>query len=213
MASKNDGPGVPEAIPRTLQGIAERLGAASIDRLWIFPPRVRGRKESGLIVVSRFAIDGDPERRRLFTASYGAERTGKGLTVEFSLSEEGAAPPDRFPPVVQGVGRRAGESEVGPRDVALGGDADGFEALLGEWARGLLDETLWPLATPPEPEGEVEVELGAVIEGEPEVGAAPESDLAAEPESELPAEPGSAPASELAAAPEAAAPAPTGAPQ
>jgi hypothetical protein len=149
---KNDGPGVPEAIPRTLQGVAGRLGAASMDRVWIFPPRVRGRKESGLLVVSRFALDGDPERRRLFTASYSAERTGKGLTLDWSLSEEGAAPPDRFPPVVAGVGRRAGDTEVGPRNIGLEGDPDRLaEVLLGEWDRALLDPALWPVAVPAEP--------------------------------------------------------------
>ncbi len=154
MAPKNDGPGVPEAIPRTVQGIADRLGPPSIDRLWIFPPRVRGRKESGLIVVSRFATDGAPDRRQLFTASYGAERTGKGLTVEWSISEEGAAPPDRFPPVVQGVGRRAGESEVGPRDVAIHGDPEALRGLLDEWEASMLDESLWPVAPEPEPESD-----------------------------------------------------------
>ena len=149
MKPKNDGPGVPEAIPRTLQGVAGRLGAASMDRVWIFPPRVRGRKESGLLVVSRFALDGDPERRRLFTASYSAERTGKGLTLDWSLSEEGAAPPDRFPPVVAGVGRRAGDTEVGPRNIGLEGDPDRLaEVLLGEWDRALLDPALWPVAAP-----------------------------------------------------------------
>ena len=152
MKPRHDGPGVPEAIPRTLQGVAGRLGAASMDRVWIFPPRVRGRKESGLLVVSRFALDGDPDRRRLFTASYSAERTGKGLTVDWSLSEEGAAPPDRFPPVVAGVGRRAGDTEVGPRNIGLEGNPERLAELLGEWDRGLLDPALWPIAVPPEPE-------------------------------------------------------------
>lgn len=165
MKPKHDGPGVPEAIPRTLQGVAGRLGAASMDRVWIFPPRVRGRKESGLLVVSRFALDGDPERRRLFTASYSAERTGKGLTLDWSLSEEGAAPPDRFPPVVAGVGRRAGDTEVGPRNIGLEGDPDRLAELLEEWDRALLDPEQWPIAVP-EPESAAEAEAAAVPEAE-----------------------------------------------
>ncbi len=162
MKPKHDGPGVPEAIPRTLQGVAGRLGAASMDRVWIFPPRVRGRKESGLLVVSRFALDGDPERRRLFTASYSAERTGKGLTLDWSLSEEGAAPPDRFPPVVAGVGRRAGDTEVGPRNIGLEGDPDRLAELLEEWDRALLDPEQWPIAVP-EPEAAAEAESSAPV--------------------------------------------------
>ena len=50
MTRKDDGPGVPEGIPRTLQGLVDRLGADSLDRLWIFAPRIRGRRESGLVV-------------------------------------------------------------------------------------------------------------------------------------------------------------------
>jgi hypothetical protein len=172
---KNDGPGVPEAIPRTLQGVAGRLGAASVDRGWIFPPRVRGRKEAGLLVGSRFALDG---RRRLFTASYSAERTGKGLTLDWSLSEEGAAPPDRFPPVVAGVGRRAGDTEVGPRNIGLEGDPDRLaELLLGEWDRALLDPALWPMAAPPEPSSDPEPS----IDSEPSIDPAAPS-----PEEALP---------------------------
>lgn len=147
MTRKDDGPGVPEAVPRTLQGVVSRLGAESVDRLWIFPPRIRGRKESGLLVVSRFADDGAPGRRRLFTAGYTAERTGKGLVVDWTLAEQGSAPPDRLPPVMDGVMRRAGDEGDEAREVGIGGDAGTLERLLGEWEPGLLDPALWPRAT------------------------------------------------------------------
>lgn len=153
MTRKDDGPGVPEAIPRTLQGAMERLGAETVDRVWVFPPRIKGRRESGLVVVSRFPPDGATERRDLFTASYAAERTGKGLTVEWGLSEEGTAPPDRLPPVMEGVVRRAGGDEDEPREVGLGGDLERIEELFGEWDDALLDPTLWPRAPEPEPVG------------------------------------------------------------
>ena len=41
------GPGVPEALPRTLEAVGQRLGHGAIDRLWVFPPLIQGRKERG----------------------------------------------------------------------------------------------------------------------------------------------------------------------
>lgn len=160
VTRKQDGPGVPEAIPRTLQGVVERLGAETVDRIWIFPPRIKGRKESGLVVVSRFTGDDDPERRHLFTVSYTAERTGKGLTVDWGLSEEGAAPPGRLPPIIEGVVRRAGDDEEEAREVGLEGDRERLVDLFDEWPPALLDQTLWPRATDEGGDGDVS-EAGA----------------------------------------------------
>lgn len=144
-ATRRDaGPGVPEAIPRTLQGAVARLGARSVDRVWVFAPRIKGRKESGLLVISRFAGEGAGERRDLFTASYAAERTGKGLTVEWGLSEEGTAPPDRLPPVMEGVVKRSGGEGAAPREVEVRGDLDRLAEWFEEWDVALLDPTLWP---------------------------------------------------------------------
>ena len=53
------GPGVPEAIPRTLQMMARTLGELEIDRLWVFPPLVNKRKERGLVAVSCFTVCGN----------------------------------------------------------------------------------------------------------------------------------------------------------
>lgn len=137
MAGSPD-PGVPEAVPRTLVLLRDRVGAEALDRLWIFPPLVRGRKEWGLIAASCFAEDG---RRRLVTARYVAERTGRGLTFEPDVSEEGLAPQDRFPRIVGGVVDRA-ESELGdPREVELEGDPGKFEALMDEFDPSLLEAT------------------------------------------------------------------------
>jgi hypothetical protein len=114
--------------------LAERLGAESLDRVWIFPPRVRGRKEWGLVAASRFHPEA-AERRLLFTAPYTAERTGQGPVVESSLSEEGEAPPDRFPRVMNGVVRRSGEDVGEPREVEIGGDPQRFQDLIEELGR------------------------------------------------------------------------------
>jgi hypothetical protein len=137
MLVKEEGdPGVPEAIPRTLQMMARRLGESEIDRLWVFPPLILGRKERGLVAASCFAQDGS---RRLYTASYSAERTGAGLSVVNGITEEGRAPPDRLPRVMQGVARRS-EIDLGePRVVEIAGDPTKLKALLDEFDAELLE--------------------------------------------------------------------------
>ena len=128
--------GVPEAIPRTLQMMERRLGESEIDRLWVFPPLIVGRKERGLVAASCFTEDG---ARRLYTAAYSAERTGTSLSVENGIAEEGQAPPDRLPRVMQGVVRRS-EIDLGePRMIEIAGDPDKLRALLDEFDVGLLE--------------------------------------------------------------------------
>ena len=136
VADRSPDPGVPEALPRVLIRLRDRLGVESADRLWIFPPSRRGRREQGLVAVSTFQ-EGE-ERRRLITVSYTAEHTGKGVTVEVSFTEEGEAPPDRFPGVMQGVVQRAGDPKGEPREVAIGGSAEKYEGLLEEFDEALL---------------------------------------------------------------------------
>ena len=138
--AKND-PGVPEALPRALRHLAEDLGPRALDRLWIFPPHRKGRRESGLIAAGCFrreagegseGDDADQERRRLVTLAYRAEETGKGVTFEPVVQEEGEAPDDRLPRVIEGVVQRSGEEYGEPRPVSLGGDPETLEALLEE---------------------------------------------------------------------------------
>jgi len=133
---RSEDPGVPEALPRCLVRARDRLGPAAVDRLWIFPPIRRGRRERGLVAVSLF-LEGE-ERRRLLTLAYAAERTGKGLTLDHAFHEEGEAPPDLLPRVMAGVVRRAGEAYGEPREVDIEGSADRFAALVDEFDPQLL---------------------------------------------------------------------------
>ena len=123
-------PGVPAALPRLLIRVRERLGADAVDRLWIFPPVRRGRREQGLVAVSTF-LDGE-DRRVIITAAYTAEQTGGGVTFEASFTQEGEAPPERFPSVMAGVVRRSGEGLGEAREVEILGSAEKFEQLLEE---------------------------------------------------------------------------------
>lgn len=137
MSARDTDPGVPAAIPRTLIRLRERLGVETVDRLWIFPPVRRGRREQGLIAVTTF-LDGEP-RRSVVTVSYAAEHTGKGITVEPSFTREGEAPPDRFPDVMKGVVRRSGEGQGEPREIEIGGSPERFEELMEEFDTDFLN--------------------------------------------------------------------------
>ena len=131
LKGKQDDPGVPEALPRTLIRVRDRLGVETIDQLWIFPPVRRGRREQGLVAVSTFQ-QGE-ERRSMITVAYNAEHTGKGITVEPNFTLEGAAPAETFPSVMQGVVRRFGEGSKEPREVSIDGVAVKFEELMEEY--------------------------------------------------------------------------------
>lgn len=133
------GPGVPEALPRTLRAVEERLGASAIDQLWIFPPRVRGRKEWGLVAAGCFDGDGG---RRVVTARYAAERTGKGLYLDSRMLDEGVVPAGRLPRVMSGVAKRSPEPLGGPRLVEIGGGEARFDSFMSTFADGLFEEAV-----------------------------------------------------------------------
>jgi hypothetical protein len=117
--------------------LGEKVGVERIDRLWIFPPLIRGRREWGLVAAS--AYTGWDDRRRLLSAPYVAERTGQGLSVVQDLEEQGEAPPDRLPRVMEGVVRRAGEDMGEPREVVVEGSTAVFEELMREFDPALLE--------------------------------------------------------------------------
>ncbi len=123
------GPGVPEGLATTLALVRRRLGAESIDRLWIFPPLTRGRRERGLVAISCLAEAG---RRRLLTAAYRARRRGGELGVEPELIEQGLAPADSLARVVAGVARRELLRLGEPREIVVGGDAAALDRLTAE---------------------------------------------------------------------------------
>ena len=135
-AERSTDPGVPEALPRVLIRLRQQLGVECLDRLWIFPPSRRGRREQGLIAVSKF-LEGE-ERRSLITVSYTAEHTGKGISVEPAFTQEGQAPPDRFAGVMQGVVHRMGDAKGEPREIEIGGSPERYEDLMEEFDEELL---------------------------------------------------------------------------
>jgi len=125
---------VPEALGRLLASLEKRVGAGSMDRVWIFPPLVRGRKEWGLVAVS--CITENPLQRTLVTGRYSAELTGTGVIFEPEFISEGSAPPERLPSVMDGVVRRSDLPLGVPREREIGGDPEKFMDLLSEFGWG-----------------------------------------------------------------------------
>ena len=80
--------------------------------------------------------------RRLVTARYSAQRTGKGLFLDTQLLDEGVAPSDRLPRVMEGVVRRGPQPLGSPRVVELKGKAEAFESLMGEYPGELFKEAV-----------------------------------------------------------------------
>ncbi len=75
----------------------------------------------------------------MVTVAYNAEHTGTGVTVEPIFTREGEAPADRFPPVMQGVVRRAGEGSGEPREVEIDASPERFEELMEEYDDAFIE--------------------------------------------------------------------------
>jgi len=131
-------PGARGAVAEALRTLAERVPPHRLDRIWIFPPRIAGRKESGVIAAG---CVGDGERLLLVTLAYRAEETGKGLSFEPTFQEEGEAPEDRLERIMKGVVSRSREPLGVPRAIRTGGDPDAFQRLLEEEAMPLTSRT------------------------------------------------------------------------
>ena len=118
---------MPEALPRTIREAGRRLGVGTIDRIWVFPPLIEGRREWGLVAAGCYT---EGESRRIVTAPYHARRTGKGLFLEWNFREQGIATADRIGRVMDGASRRAPSPLGAPRLVEIGGDEAAFAALM-----------------------------------------------------------------------------------
>ena len=121
-------PGVPEALPRVLIRVRDHFGSELIDRLWLFPPVRRGRREQGLVAVSTF-IEGQ-QRRAMVTVAYTAEHSGAGVSIETWFTQEGEALPERFPAVMLGVVNRTKETPGEAREIEISGSGQKFEELM-----------------------------------------------------------------------------------
>ena len=122
-------PGVPDAVARALRALESQVAAPRLDRLWIFPPLRTGRRETGVVAAGCYT---ESARRLLVTLAYRSEETGKGIAFESTFQEEGEAPADRLPRIMEGVVRRLDGGAGEPRSVRVDGDADAFRQIVQE---------------------------------------------------------------------------------
>ncbi len=120
-------------LAAALAALAGRVDPARVDRLWLFPPRVTGEKESGLAVLSLFDEEEPAARREVWTLSYEAEtpRAGKPRRTD-ELVPQGTVPRERVAGIIDGVVRRSGGEGDPPEPHELDGDPERWRDLLSD---------------------------------------------------------------------------------
>lgn len=118
-----------------LGSLAELLGIAGIDELWLFPPRRSSDLETAVVVAAAFLQhdDEDDDRRRVFTAHYTAVTDRKGrVDVQQNIEERAIAPTHRIPRIVEGVMQRLDDELAAavPRVAHIHGHVDRWASLL-----------------------------------------------------------------------------------
>lgn len=114
-----------------LERLAGRLGVHAIDRVWLFPEHQGDDVGSHVAVVS--VIDGEKNRRRLFTVQHVARRNGAGdETLRAAVTEHATLPANRIGRVLEGVVHRLDhDTAAPPRSYDIAGSAERWGELLG----------------------------------------------------------------------------------
>ena len=105
-----------------------------MDRIWIFEPVRRRRRESGLVVVN---VRPAARRSSVLSLAYTAAETGTGVEVSDELVWLGEAEPELLPQVAQGVARRAAGRGSGRRLPFREFRVDGSEERYSELVAGV----------------------------------------------------------------------------
>ncbi|HET7275107.1 MAG TPA: hypothetical protein VFI91_07985 [Longimicrobiaceae bacterium] len=126
-----------------LRAVIPRIEAAippsRIDQLWLFPPRIIGEREMGLVVMSLFSVGEDRSADRdVFTLEYQAE-LARPIPPTETLTEQGRAPADRIHRIIDGVLARTGEEGSDPDVHKIEGSEDRWRALLADLGVPPLD--------------------------------------------------------------------------
>jgi hypothetical protein len=134
-------PAVTEALQQLLREIAPRFPPEVIDRVWIFAPREIGGKESGLVVLSLHADGERADTRRLVTWRYEATRERGRPRRSDLVTEQGSAPTERIPRLIEGVLARLGDAAETPIAEAVAGDPERWNAFLASLGIAAVDPT------------------------------------------------------------------------
>jgi hypothetical protein len=118
------------ALLRVLAGIPEVAPPAEIDHAWVFAPRDLAGRESGLVVLSLLVPDGPPDQRRLLTVAYESTPGPGEPRVSRTVTEQGRAPADRIPRLIDGVRARLHDEPGDPLSEPVHGDPSRWSSLL-----------------------------------------------------------------------------------
>lgn len=130
------------ALLRVVESLPEQIHPERMDRIWVFPPRMLGEAESGLLVLSLLeAGEGEQQadRREVVTVHYEWRAGGKEGTTELEIVSRGWAPAERVQGVIDGVLRRLGEGDEDPRTAAIEGDYERWNRFAADFRVGVLD--------------------------------------------------------------------------
>lgn len=130
-----------EALRELLARLADRIPPGQIDRLWLFPIRTVGSRESGLVVVSTLSPTDAGGPRRVLTVRYEIRRTREGVTAAETLAEQGTAPAEHVDRVIAGVIRRLGDDAGQPVPHHIAGDPDRWSELILSLGAAAVDPT------------------------------------------------------------------------
>jgi hypothetical protein len=125
-------------LARLLADIPSLVPLERIDRVWVFPSRMTGEVESGLVVLALWpeeAAAPEEDQREVVTIQYATRPGKEGEAPAREVAGRGWAPADRVPRLIAGVLRRLGGEEDEPRSESIGGDAaawEGFVAGMGD---------------------------------------------------------------------------------
>ena len=130
-----------EAARQLLRELPATVPVARIDRVWLFAPREVAGKESGLLVLSLLPEgEEDGSQRRVVTIRYEAERTRGRLRRTDTVAEQGSAPAERIPRLIEGVLRRLRDEAAEPVTHAIGGVPDRWHAWLATLGAAPVDQ-------------------------------------------------------------------------
>lgn len=128
-----------EALRAVLADLPRHVPLERLDRVWIFPPKEIGARESGLVVLARLPEPGAAEElHTLLTLQYDSDRGRPRAVPRVVVTDQGSAPPDRIPRVIAGVVARLAEPDE-PAEHRLRGERGAWHALLAGYGIPIVD--------------------------------------------------------------------------
>ena len=136
------GPVFTDALRRVLAGVPDRVPVARIDRIWLFPPRDLGGRESGLLVLSLFTADTDAaDLRELLTLRFEVTAAEKERCISDTLTSQGHAPASLIPHLIEGVLARMKDDREDPVAEEIAGRVDRWTGLVSRVSAATVDPT------------------------------------------------------------------------